>query len=130
MKILIDTQVFIWLVSDQPRLGTKTLQAISDTSNQVCMSYFSFLEMTLKASNGKLDYDHSVLDDLPTMGIDLFMPSTDLLRGYRVFNPDNKDPFDNLLIATALAEKCTFATSDQKILAVTSKRLKLLDATK
>ena len=129
-NLLIDTQVFVWLTNDDKRLGKVTLQKLSDTANRVCISYFSFFEMTIKASVGKLNYDISVLGDLTKMGIDLIMPDEEALRGYAIFNPDNKDPFDNVLIAVARNEKCTFVTSDPKILSVSAPGFKLFDATR
>jgi PIN domain nuclease of toxin-antitoxin system len=130
MRLLIDTQAFIWLVNQDGRLGSSILQALQNASNQVYISYFSFFEMTIKASIGKLDFDSSIMNDLPKMGIELLMPSNATLQKYAIFNPDNKDPFDNVLTAVAISEKCTFVTSDPKILAISSRDLSLLDATK
>jgi PIN domain nuclease of toxin-antitoxin system len=130
MRSLIDTQVFIWLINEDVRLSSKTLEALQDTSNEVFISYFSFFEMAIKASIGKLDFDSSVIDDLPKMGIELITPSNAALQKYAIFNPDNKDPFDNILAAVAIIEKCTFVTSDPKILAISTRGLNLLDATK
>jgi PIN domain nuclease of toxin-antitoxin system len=130
MRLLIDTQVFIWLINEDVRLSSKTLEALQDTSNEVFISYFSFFEMAIKASIGKLDFDSSVIDDLPKMGIELITPSNAALQKYAIFNPDNKDPFDNILAAVAIIEKCTFVTSDPKILAISTRGLNLLDATK
>jgi len=130
MKLLIDTQVFVWLTNEDKKLGAETLRTLQDVSNQLYISYFSFFELTIKASIGKLDYDNSILRDLPKMGIELIMPDTAVLSGYKIFNQDNKDPFDNILLATALSESCTFVTSDSKILSVTARGLRVVDATK
>jgi PIN domain nuclease of toxin-antitoxin system len=86
--------------------------------------------MVIKAAVGKLDYDPSVLDDLPGMGIDLLLPDKTTLQNYMIFNPDNKDPFDNALMTVAVHEKCRFVTSDPKILNISFHSLRLLDATK
>jgi PIN domain nuclease of toxin-antitoxin system len=130
MRLLIDTQVFIWLINEDARLSSATLGALQDTSNEVFISYFSFFEMTIKASIGKLDFDSSVIDDLPKMGIELIAPSNTALQKYAIFNPENKDPFDNILATVAITERCTFVTSDPKILAISVRGLNLLDATK
>ncbi len=130
MRLLIDTQIFIWLINNDERLGSKALQALRSTSNQLNFSYFSVFEMTIKASIGKLDYSPSVLDDLPKMGIDLLLPDTTTLQNYAIFNPNNKDPFDNALIAVAIHEKYSLVTSDPKILAVSAYDLSLIDATR
>jgi PIN domain nuclease of toxin-antitoxin system len=128
MRLLIDTQVFIWLINEDEKLGKKTLQLLHDTANQLSLSYFSIFEMTIKCSVGRLDYDPSVIGDLPKMGIELLFPNEDTLRGYVLFNPENRDPFDNALISVALQEKYTLVTSDTKILAVSDSRLKLINA--
>ena len=129
MKILMDTQVFVWLVTQDSKLGQKALATLSDTSNRVFISYFSFFEVMIKASIGKLVLDLSIIDDLPEMGIELLEPDINVLKNYAIFNPDNKDPFDNILISTALNEKCSLMTSDNKILNTTHSGLKLLSAT-
>ena len=86
--------------------------------------------MIIKAAVGKLDYDPSVLDDLPRMGIDLLLLDKTTLQSYTIYNPDNKDPFDNALITVAMHENCRFVTSDHKILNLTLHNLNLQDATK
>jgi PIN domain nuclease of toxin-antitoxin system len=130
MRLLIDTQVFIWLINEDPRLGSASLKALQDASNEVFISYFSFFEMTIKASIGKLDFDSSIIDDLPKMGIELISPCNTVLQKYAIFNPDNKDPFDNILVSVAITESCAFVTSDPKILAISVRGLNLLNATK
>lgn len=130
MKLLIDTQAFIWLINNDKRLGSKTLQVLSDTSNQLNLSYYSVFEMTIKANIGKLEYDPTILDDLPNMGVDLLFPDKTTLQNYAIFNPNNKDPFDNALITVAMHENCLLVTSDPKILTVSAYNLNLIDATK
>jgi PIN domain nuclease of toxin-antitoxin system len=130
MKLLIDTQVFVWLTEEDSRLGKQALARLTDLSNTVHISYFSLFEMAIKASIGKMKYDNSIVDDLPTMGVDLIMPDILLLDHYKVYNPLNKDPFDNILISVAINEKCLFVTSDLRILAVSEPSLTLVDATR
>lgn len=130
MKILIDTQVFIWLISDDSKLSNEALRTIKDTSNDLYVSYFTFFEIVIKASIGKLKFESSLIDDLPSMGIELILPDTTELNGYYVFNPNNKDPFDNILISIAVNGKFHLMTSDNKILNTKVNGLKLLKATK
>ena len=130
MDILIDTQVLVWLVDDDTRLGAEAKRALIDTSNKILISYFSFFEMTIKASIGKLSWDTSLTEDLPRMGIDLIMPDLDALISYAVFNPANKDPFDNILISVARNKKAVLMTSDPKMLTVSIPGLRVIDAKK
>ncbi len=116
MKLLIDTQVFIWLLRDDSRLGKKTKDLLSSTKNTLYISFVSLFEMRVKASIGKLTFDSTVLDDLEKMGIELLGGDTAALKNYKIFNEKNKDPFDNFLIATAQSHKWQFVTRDSKIL--------------
>lgn len=126
MDILIDTQVLVWLVSRDPRLGKKAAQTLTDTTNRIFISYFSFFELTIKASTGKLTWDTSLIEDLPSMGIDLIMPDMNALQGYEILNPANKDPFDNIIMSIARSRNAKLMTSDHKILVVS--KLKTIDA--
>jgi PIN domain nuclease of toxin-antitoxin system len=128
VKLLIDTQVFVWLTEEDKRLGTNALEKITDVSNTVHISYFSFFEMAIKASIGKMKYDNSIMEDLSIMGLELIIPDRLVLGRYKIYNSDNKDPFDNALISVSIGEKCTFVTSDSKILTITEPGLLLLDA--
>ncbi len=128
MKLLLDTQVFVWLTNDSNKIETRTRNLLEDVSNQIYLSYFSCFEMTVKSSLGKLDYNPSVINDLPKMGIELIMPTASALQNYVIHNPKNKDPFDNMLISVAREENATLITSDQKILETTMQGLKTIKA--
>lgn len=129
MKLLIDTQVLVWLAEEDSRLGAATLNKLTDMENTIHVSYFSLFEMTIKASIGKMKYDNSIVNDLPIMGIDLEMPDNNILGRYKVYSPSNKDPFDNILISVAIGGKFTLVTADAKILGVSEPGLSLMDAT-
>ncbi|PIP73745.1 MAG: hypothetical protein COU67_03625 [Candidatus Pacebacteria bacterium CG10_big_fil_rev_8_21_14_0_10_44_54] len=130
MKILLDTQIFIWLIQKDPRLGPQSKELVLSMTNEVYISFLSFFEMTIKSSLGKLDFDASVIGDLESMGVILLSGDQKSLSMYAVANSENKDPFDNFLISTAKVHKLTLLTSDHKILSTKAKGLKLLDATK
>jgi PIN domain nuclease of toxin-antitoxin system len=129
MKILLDTQVFIWLVNSDPRLGAQGKKLAHSTAHELYISYLSFFEMTIKASLGKLQFDPALINDVSKMGVELLAGDQKSLEHYRVFDESNKDPFDNFLIATAKANELTLMTSDKRILEVAVDGLHLIDAT-
>lgn len=129
MKILLDTQVFIWLINEDSLLGAKARELTKSTANQLYISYLSFFEMMIKSSIGKLQFDASVLDDLERIGVHMLSGDKQSLAEYRIFNNKNKDPFDNFLIATAKANDLMLLSSDQAILATSVANLELIDAT-
>lgn len=129
-KILLDTQVFIWLINESPRLGEQSRKLASSRQNQLAICTVSFFEMTIKASLGKLSWNPDVMVQLPTMGIDILPIEATALKKYQIFNEQNRDPFDNYLIASAITQKYQLLTADTKILATKTLSFAAIDATK
>ena len=130
MKLLIDTQILIWLVNQDKRLGDNTIDLLEERSNELYISYFSIFELTIKAAIRKLDFNPEIIDDLAEMDITISFPEAKTLENYKIFNPNNKDPFDNALISVALKENCVFVTADKNIINTHVNGLSLLDARK
>lgn len=128
MKILLDTQVFIWLINDDKRLGSSCRSLLLSTTNELFVSYLSLFEISIKASLGKIKFDVSIWQDFEAMKIALLFGGQEELASYQVFNSRNKDPFDNFLIATAKVYKYALATSDEKIISTKIRGLKILNA--
>jgi PIN domain nuclease of toxin-antitoxin system len=128
VKLLLDTQVFIWLINDDKRLGSKADNLLRDRSNVIYISYFSVFEMTIKSASGKLDFDYTVIDDLPKIDINLLMPDEKTLESYKIYNAANRDPFDNALITIAIIENFRLITVDKNILETTEVNLRLINA--
>jgi PIN domain nuclease of toxin-antitoxin system len=128
--ILIDTHVVIWLYENRARIGRDALRLLDDTDQSVAVGYISLMEMAIKNAADKLHYDDKIFDDLAAVNIQIAMPGRITLSKYQIFSLDNKDPFDNLLIATALENKYAFMTADNKILSAKIPGLRTIDATK
>ena len=115
-RLLLDTHVLLWWLSDDPQLGQVTRQAIVDPRNQVYISAASTWEISIKKSLGKLsapeDMDGIVDDEgFDKLPITLFHgEQAGMLPGY------HKDPFDRMLIAQAQSEGLAIVTSDEKII--------------
>jgi PIN domain nuclease of toxin-antitoxin system len=129
LNILIDTNVLYWLSEDVAKLGSQTLKYLIDNSNKLYVSYFSLVELIFKAGSGKITIDlNYLLKKISESDIDIVMPDTDSLKDYKVYNPRNKDPFDNLLITIARINRLTMITADQDILAIKTTRFTSLNA--
>lgn len=128
MDILIDSQVVIWLAENNPNLGPSSNHLIHNTVNRIFISYFSLLELIMKKGAGKLVFELTAIDDLENNGVTVVYPDRALLKEYKVFKQDNKDPFDNAIITHAILNKATLLAADRKILATKAPGLKLMDA--
>lgn len=126
-RLLLDTHVLLWWLSDDSHLGEETKRAISNPRNQVYISAASTWEIAIKKTIGKLsapdDMDGIVEDE----GFDK-LPIT-LFHGEQAgYLPGHhKDPFDRMLIAQAQSEGLIIVTSDEKI---TQYNIRTMDAGK
>ena len=116
MNLLLDTQVFLWLDSDQAKLSATAKSACSDANNTLWLSAASAWEMQIKTGLGKLRLrrtlaetiaSHQTANGLQILPIQLAHALA--LQGLPLHH---KDPFDRLLIAQANFEHWEIVTAD------------------
>jgi PIN domain nuclease of toxin-antitoxin system len=116
MRVLLDTHAFLWWVADQPALSRKARVAVADPDNECLLSIASCWEMAIKVSLGKLR--------LPG-AIERFVPEHLAANAFRQLAIDfrhvariatlpfhHRDPFDRLLAAQAIEERCAIVSAD------------------
>ncbi len=62
MKLLLDTHVLLWSLSDSPELGHDLRGKIRDPANDVFVSAASIWEMAIKNRLGKLSVPDNVVE--------------------------------------------------------------------
>ena len=114
MTILLDTDALLWLLGGSNRLGPAARGVLDDPDETVWTSTASLWEVAVKHRAGRLHVDVATV----RRGAELagLLPLTitaehsagverlPVVAGHR-------DPFDQLLIAQAIAEGCAFMTS-------------------
>ncbi len=117
MRILLDTNVFIWCVLDDAKLKQKTKALIRDADERY-VSSASIWEIAIKKSLGKLDSNDEIgnLTDAITESGFLELPIT-VKHAAAVYGLEqfHRDPFDRLLIAQAICEPLIFVTADAQL---------------
>ncbi len=116
MKVLLDTSVLIWWLSEPDRISSQVLAELQEPESILLFSQMSLLEIQIKTALKKLKFDFPVRD-IPGMAEDsgltplrfsneaIFMLST---------LPDvHRDPFDRLLICEAIQEGVAVVTPDK-----------------
>lgn len=116
MRLLLDTQIFIWWDSEPERLTSRLLALCEDPENTLILSVASVWEMQIKRQLGKLDLDrqlsviieeHQQKNSLKLLPIELpHVPTLDQLPFH------HKDPFDRVIVAQALSENLTILSVD------------------
>lgn len=108
MKLLLDTQIFIWWDSEPEKLPAGILQMCEDEDNTLVLSVVSIWEIQIKAQLGKLAMDRSlqeiVRDQEGPNRVELLPIEARHVFGLQQLPFYHKDPFDRLLIAQSMVE--------------------------
>ena len=112
MRLLIDTQIFIWAVMDSPKLGLKAREIIL-SADEVIVSAASIWEIAIKTKIGKLEGDPAeFVEAIATSGFRELKISGVHSAKVHELPLHHRDPFDRILIAQALEENLTILTHD------------------
>ena len=113
MRILLDTHVLLWWLQDNPRLRPKARGMIADTSNTVVISVATPWEISVKHRIGKMKESGAVImGAVVDQGITVLDLTCEHLKILEAMPLLHRDPFDHLIIAQALAERCVIVTDD------------------
>ena len=122
MKILLDTHMVIWALTNDPQLPYAAREMINSPENIVFFSAVSLWEIAIKNQKNpeKCPYhEKMILEYCMAAGYELIhiVPSHILaVRNLRIREGrtlSNLDPFDRLLIAQAKAEECVLLSHDR-----------------
>jgi PIN domain nuclease of toxin-antitoxin system len=114
--IVLDTHIWLWFINaNLDQFPLHWLNRI-ETANQVGISPVSCYEVALAHSRGRIELPSTAQEwfqgALTTAGIELF-PVTEAIASRAVdLSPVHKDPFDRLIIATALVYGAKLASID------------------
>ena len=104
----------IWWDSGSSLLGDNARQTILN-SDAVFVSAASEWEIAIKAGLGKIALQRSVKEAVLAAGFELLPISFAHAQGVRTLKPIHKDPFDRLLVATAMVEGLALVSADPLI---------------
>lgn len=117
MRVLLDTQAFLWWINDSPELSTRARRVLRDPDNALFLSLASVWEMAIKASRGKLavpgPIEAFVPQQLQVNGVSQLDISFRHVARVERLPFHHSDPFDRLIIAQALTEGIPVITSDR-----------------
>jgi PIN domain nuclease of toxin-antitoxin system len=117
MKLLIDTQSWLWWFAAPDRLKQSTIDTIANADNELWFSVASVWEMGIKAAMAKLPLpkptDEYIRDTVRELGANLLDINATHALTAATLPPHHRDPFDRMLIAQARIEKMTIVTADR-----------------
>ena len=111
MRILLDTHLLLWSLSQPSKLSTTVRRKID--AAEVYASAASIWEISIKSTLGKLNANpREVLDGIEPAGFNLLAVSGEHAARVAELPLLHKDPFDRILVAQALVEPMILLTND------------------
>jgi len=116
MRILLDTQCWLWMSLAPQRFAPRALEAVEDSDNVLYLSAASAWEIAIKHALGKLRLPESPVTYVPTRVVTLGVQPLAIEHAHALrageLPPHHRDPFDRLLVAQAQLEDLPILTAD------------------
>ncbi len=115
MRLLVDTQVFLWWLADSRQLPGEARRALGE-ADEVMVSTASLWEATIKIGLGKLHADvGELIGGIEASGfreLPIRAAHVATLAGLPLHH---RDPFDRMLVAQAITEPLRLLTADSTL---------------
>ena len=114
VKIIIDTHIFLWALSDPNKISIENRKTLQALYNTIYVSSVSVAEIMIKASIGKLNVNFDPIEMAQKTGFELldFCAEDALLLKDMPFH--HKDPFDRMIISQSLNNDYHIMSDDEK----------------
>ena len=114
MRLLLDSNAFLWAYARPEELSTASRRAIADTANDRWVSIASLWEIAIKLSIGKLSLPNDSLAAAITHLAVTVMPISMVHVDRAQALPfHHRDPFDRMMIAQAMEDGLMVVTRDR-----------------
>ncbi len=119
MKVLLDTHVFLWWITDDRQMSNRARTVIEDPDSVLLLSAASAWEIAIKARTGRLPLPdvpaHLVPQQMAANAIEGLPVSVEHALLVHDLPLLHRDPFDRLLVAQSRSEKIPILTADPLI---------------
>ena len=116
MRLLLDTQIALWALTDSPRLSSEARSMICESDNDVYCSAATVWEIAIKHALARADmpisgdearnlFSEAGFRELPVTWVHA--------ATVEELPPHHADPFDRILVAQALSEPMRLLTHDR-----------------
>ena len=128
MKYLLDTHIVLWLAENSPNLSETAKTILLDGGNEKFVSIASCWEVSIKVGLNKLDLVGGTSEFfriIETNGFEILSIERKHLKVFETLPFLHRDPFDRLLVSTAISEDMTLLSADAQVLGYAAKGLKI-----
>lgn len=124
MRLLIDTNIFIYMATDPDSLSHDVRTLLEDYENRICISVESVRELVVSFNNGGAVSRHwstskKMLDDIRNIYfVDVLPLQEPVMKTYATLRintaQEHRDPSDHVIISHALTLGIPLVSSDRK----------------
>ena len=118
MNYLLDTHTVLWHAENSVKLSENARNALSDTEGHWFVSTASAWEVAIKVSLGKMKFDGGVSEFFRMIEENGFIVLPVRRKHVELVETlpfHHRDPFDRMLVATAIFEKMRIVTADANV---------------
>ncbi|MBD2413711.1 twitching motility protein PilT [Nostoc calcicola FACHB-389] len=116
MKLLLDTQCWLWWFAQPERLSEEAIAHIVDETNDLWFSVASIWEIGIKVAIGKLPLPEPIDSYISSRMVQLGARSLEITATHALraaaLPLNHRDPFDRMLIAQAQSGDMTLVSAD------------------
>ncbi len=114
MKIILDTHIFLWSLSEPEKISSEKIFEIKTLANTIYISSISIAEIMIKSSLNKLEIPFDPIEMVEKSGFEFLDFSAKDAVMLRDMPFHHKDPFDRMLIAQSKSNKFHIMSEDRK----------------
>jgi len=115
MRLLIDTHVLLWFISDPTKLSSVAVETIENPVDKVLVSTASLIEIAIKNSLGRLEVEggfDALRLVLREIEVEILSIDFEHVSKLNRLPFHHKDPFDRIIASQALAEQIDLVSVD------------------
>jgi PIN domain nuclease of toxin-antitoxin system len=116
MRLLLDTHVLLWWVTDDPKLPHKCADLVENKTHDIAISPISAYEIRFKALKGLLPHGEAAIEDIARVASQAGFTSLPLTWSHAItagtLPLPHRDPFDRLLAGQAITEGYSILSAD------------------
>ncbi|MCL1885039.1 MAG: type II toxin-antitoxin system VapC family toxin [Defluviitaleaceae bacterium] len=118
INFIADTHALLWMMFEPKKLSQKSREILADKNLHKFISITSLWEIAIKNRIGKLPLPmgiKGIISNLDRLGIGRIGVDQRHIEMFNSLPLLHRDPFDGIIIATALSESMTIITGDENI---------------